>query len=430
MASNAAAIAKEKGNAAFKAADFPAAVGHYTSAILEDASDPTFPLNRAAAYLKLGKNLDAERDCTRVLQLSSTNVKALFRRAQARSALLKYEDARADLQNALKLEPSNAPVKSELEKINGLLSKSKTKTQAKAKPIDLAPRAPASKAQTTNPTPVKRRRIPITVVETPPAPAPSSSSTSALASNTTDLLQPVSSRPLTKTNAPSSVQQDTELPKTRPASIQKVRETTQPSSRPGGGIFRASGEHTIFKRDAPPRASPQPQQSPVPPERSQDRLADEHAPATGLGAEAGDDVPKAETLPIGGLTLSDVAPLPAPALPSEGMRLPMSLFTFSRSWESLGTPLERWTLLSQFAPSSLPALFQTSLEPGLLAAMLDTFRAVLPHRGEEPKGWVKQYMEALTKVKRFNAVVLFLSRDEKEVAAKIWKDVGGVGSWP
>ena len=54
MASKAQA-AKEKGNAAFKSGDYVAAVGHYTEAILADKHDPTFFLNRAAAYLKLGK---------------------------------------------------------------------------------------------------------------------------------------------------------------------------------------------------------------------------------------------------------------------------------------------------------------------------------------------------------------------------------------
>jgi len=46
---------KMQGNAAFKSGDYPAAIGHYTSAILADRNDYTFPLNRAAAYLKLGK---------------------------------------------------------------------------------------------------------------------------------------------------------------------------------------------------------------------------------------------------------------------------------------------------------------------------------------------------------------------------------------
>ena len=44
-----------QGNAAFRAEKYPEAVGHYSAAIFADSSDPTLPLNRAAAYLKLGK---------------------------------------------------------------------------------------------------------------------------------------------------------------------------------------------------------------------------------------------------------------------------------------------------------------------------------------------------------------------------------------
>ena len=44
-----------QGNEAFKAADYATAIGHYSAAVLADRQDPTLPLNRAAAYLKLGK---------------------------------------------------------------------------------------------------------------------------------------------------------------------------------------------------------------------------------------------------------------------------------------------------------------------------------------------------------------------------------------
>ena len=44
-----------QGNFAFKSGDYPTAIGHYTTAILADKTDVTYPLNRAAAYLKLGK---------------------------------------------------------------------------------------------------------------------------------------------------------------------------------------------------------------------------------------------------------------------------------------------------------------------------------------------------------------------------------------
>ncbi|OCH92602.1 TPR-like protein, partial [Obba rivulosa] len=84
-----------QGNAAFKAGDYPAAIGHYTAAIIANSAEPTYFLNRAAAYLKLGKNEDAERDCTTVLKLDEKNVKALFRRGQARVALQKLHEAEA-----------------------------------------------------------------------------------------------------------------------------------------------------------------------------------------------------------------------------------------------------------------------------------------------------------------------------------------------
>lgn len=43
--------------------------------------------------MKCCRNEDAERDCTTVLSLNPGNVKALFRRAQARVGLGKYVDA-------------------------------------------------------------------------------------------------------------------------------------------------------------------------------------------------------------------------------------------------------------------------------------------------------------------------------------------------
>lgn len=59
-------LTRWQGNDEFKAGKYAEAVGHYSAAIAADRNDPTFPLNRAAAYLKLGKYVSlctARRRC-------------------------------------------------------------------------------------------------------------------------------------------------------------------------------------------------------------------------------------------------------------------------------------------------------------------------------------------------------------------------------
>ncbi|TFY52884.1 hypothetical protein EVJ58_g9759 [Rhodofomes roseus] len=220
---------KDKGNAAFKAGDFPTAIGHYSAAIVADPTNPTYPLNRAAAYLKLGKNEDAERDCDKVLTLDRHNVKATFRRGQAKAALQRLAEARADFWKVLEIEPANDAVKAELKKIEDAL-KAQGVPKPKKQPVDIpAPPLASGSAPAAAP---KRRRVPIEIVE---GPAPSTSkAASATAKPADNSITPVSSRPLTDSRRGRGV---------------------------GGGIFRPNGEHTIFGEkqkhtSSPPAAAP------------------------------------------------------------------------------------------------------------------------------------------------------------------------------
>ncbi|KAK7025566.1 hypothetical protein VNI00_015919 [Paramarasmius palmivorus] len=231
--------AKEQGNAAFKVGDYPTAIGHYSAAIIEDRKDPTFPLNRAAAYLKLGKNEDAERDCTTVLSLSPSNVKAIFRRGQARFGMGKLDEAKADFEAAAKMEPNNQAVKDELEKIQLLAQKK------------------ASKSTTgmSGPPDPRRRRVPIQIIDSPQGTPPVSREA------TSPQVQQSQSTP---TPTPPSESPSAPIPSASPAppktfqEAKRAREETKPAVRVGGGIFRASGKNTLFgtkgKDDSP--ASP------------------------------------------------------------------------------------------------------------------------------------------------------------------------------
>ncbi|KAL9669303.1 hypothetical protein QQ045_006847 [Rhodiola kirilowii] len=70
-------------------------------------------LNNAACKLKLKEYKEAEKLCTKVLELESTNVKALYRRAQAYINLGDLDVAEFDVKKALELDPENRDVKME-----------------------------------------------------------------------------------------------------------------------------------------------------------------------------------------------------------------------------------------------------------------------------------------------------------------------------
>ncbi|KAJ6623108.1 hypothetical protein B0H10DRAFT_2213795 [Mycena sp. CBHHK59/15] len=446
----AAQVAKEKGNAAFKAGDFAQAVGHYTAALLADAADPTLPLNRAAAYLRLGKNADAERDCGAALALdpdAGLRVKALFRRAQARVGGGSLAEALADLNDAARLEPANDAVKQELGKVEALLAKAAVK---KPLPADVN----ASSAP-------KRRRVPITIVEdgkkstsapTPkaaPKPASQKEATPVKTTSTGafDDMKPVSSRPLnapststsTKTNASASNKTNTSTninatttttptnatpkPTPKPSSFKDAKQAR--ASRVGGGIFRASGESTIFsvkpERNAEgasgtPNSAPVTQASSAPPPVAVEKPSTVPEPKPSAVPE-----PKPVAAP---------SPPPPPGSASS-TKSPMTLFDFTRAWEADASPGARVALLSVRFVSSV---YSTEADVRLTRAAHPAARAAgaVPDvaracdaggdRGDAARGGdastmdaltIGAYMEALPGVARFATVVRFLSRAEK-----------------
>ncbi|KAJ7610977.1 hypothetical protein FB45DRAFT_942195 [Roridomyces roridus] len=373
-----AQAAKEKGNAAFKAGDYPTAVGHYSVAIHNDRNDATFPLNRAAAYLKLGKNEDAERDCDTVLNLSKGNVKALFRRAQARVALNKLDEAQADLNEAAVLEPANQSVKQELAKVVQLIQGKKPKTG----PIDVG-------------LPPKRRRVPITVVEPDgrryPATEASTSKTAGLKtkSEAEPVMKPVSSRPLNA--SPQHPPTPTPAAKEKPASFKDAKSAREGKAvgKVGGGIFRASGESVLFKpREGRADSAPPPPQ-PV-------KKEDTPAPIV-----VSAPVPEPEFTPV---------------------KSPMSLVDFSRSWERAEGSEARYKLLCQIPPGALPALFQNSLEPALFVDIVDVLSSF------DEKERAAAYLYAFARVPRFGTVLRFLSGAERERVKAAWSLLGVTGA--
>ncbi|CAI8608195.1 unnamed protein product [Vicia faba] len=119
---------KEEGNALFKAGKYARASKRYEKAVKYIEYDTAFGeeekksakalkvacnLNDAACKLKLKDYKQAEKLCTKVLELESTNVKALYRRAQAYIQLTDLDLAELDIKKALEIDPNNRDVKLE-----------------------------------------------------------------------------------------------------------------------------------------------------------------------------------------------------------------------------------------------------------------------------------------------------------------------------
>ncbi|KAH0832220.1 hypothetical protein J3R83DRAFT_13183 [Lanmaoa asiatica] len=367
MASEKARLAKDKGNTAFKAADYPTAIGHYTNAILADSSDHTFFLNRAAAYLKLGKSEDVERDCTKVLALNPDNVKALFRRGQARRALGNLDGAQADLDKVLALEPANESVKNEILELEKLSQQHMLKQRSKYIAVD-TPK---------NTTP-QRRRVPIEIVEGGSRPSHETRIATPSETKDTDLLQPVSSRQLNQ----ATKQTTTQIPPSKPQTFvdaKQAREESKPA-RVSGGIFRHTGNHTIVTR-APSETAPSTRES----------------------------TPR---------------PMPSNTSTPRFSKPPTTLFQFTKSWESLQSNMDKWNLVRTITPSSIPALFQVSLEPELLKSILHALQAVLEQdSAPDTRDNVRDYLLAFTKIQRFGTVMLFMDKQERQLLELLHKKV-------
>ncbi|XP_073003060.1 70 kDa peptidyl-prolyl isomerase-like [Typha latifolia] len=119
---------KEEGNVLFKLGKYERASKRYEKAAKFVEFDSSFSddekkqskalkvtcnLNNAACKLKLKDYKQAEKLCTKVLEVDSRNVKALYRRAQAYIQLIDFDLAELDIKKALEIDPHNRDVKLE-----------------------------------------------------------------------------------------------------------------------------------------------------------------------------------------------------------------------------------------------------------------------------------------------------------------------------
>lgn len=108
---------RDLGNTAYTMSDYVIANGLYTRAIKYDAEDPIYPLNRAACRIKLKCFSSAETDCSSALSMDPSNYKAFFRRGVSKVGQGRYEQAKRDFEEVLKLQKHNPAALKELKEL-------------------------------------------------------------------------------------------------------------------------------------------------------------------------------------------------------------------------------------------------------------------------------------------------------------------------
>lgn len=116
---------KEEGNSHFKAGRYENALSSYLEALSVNPSagpdTAVYHKNLAAVYLKLEQHLEAAKQCTKAIEITPNDPKALFRRCQAFEAMERYEDAYKDAMQLLRVDPKNTAIQPVLARLNPII---------------------------------------------------------------------------------------------------------------------------------------------------------------------------------------------------------------------------------------------------------------------------------------------------------------------
>ncbi|KAL1213882.1 Outer envelope protein 64 [Cardamine amara subsp. amara] len=362
---------KEQGNEYFKQKKFVEAIDCYSRSIALSPNAVTFA-NRAMAYLKIKRYREAEVDCTEALNLDDRYIKAYSRRATARKELGMIKEAKEDAEFALRLEPQSQELKKQYADIKSLLEK---------EIIEKASGAMHSTAQELLKTAGldKKTKMPKAEINLTPV--------TLEAKTNKDTVQPVSG--------------------SKESSRKKLIESVPPEEKNKEGSKKTPVIiENVDSRKVTPRSQSYEKES-------SDRNGTQ---ASGQGNPVSRKLelkPSVQELAAHAASLAMVEV-------SKNIKAPKSAYEFENTWRSFSGDRSLQTqLLKVMTPSSLPQVFKNALTSPVL---VDIIKCVASFFTEDMDLAVK-YIENLTKVPRFNMLIMCLTSTEKNELLKIWDDV-------
>ncbi|XP_010480252.1 PREDICTED: RNA polymerase II-associated protein 3 isoform X1 [Camelina sativa] len=364
---------KEQGNEFFKQKKFNEAIDCYSRSIALSPNAVAYA-NRAMAYLKIKRYREAEVDCTEALNLDDRYIKAYSRRATARKELGMIKEAKEDAEFALRLEPESEELKKQYANIKSLLEK---------EIIEKASGAMQSTAQDLLKKSGLDKKTKMSNAEMTMKPVTLGAKTNR------DMVQP--------------------FPGSKESSGKKLIENVQPEEKRKEGTKKiAALTENLDSKKLTPRSPSYEKEA-----KSSDRNGTQPS-------ALGNKVSKKLELKPSVHELAAHAASLAMTEVSKNIKAPKSAYEFENSWRSFsGDRALQTQLLKVMSPSSLPQVFKNALTSPVL---VDIIKCVASFFAEDMDLAVK-YIENLTKVPRFNMLVMCLTSTEKNELLKIWEDV-------
>ncbi|KAH0936358.1 hypothetical protein HID58_013475, partial [Brassica napus] len=386
---------KEQGNEYFKQKKFNEAIDCYSRSIALSPNSVAFS-NRAMAYLKI-KRL-AEVDCTEALNLDDRYIKAYSRRATARKQLGMIKEAKEDAEFALRLEPESQELKKQYSDIKSLLEKEiiERATGAMQRTAqDMLKTAGLEKKTELTDTEMKLK--PVTIGEDMVRPSKESSGKKLIGSVQSEEKNEKGSKKVPAiTETEDSKKVTSRIQSYEMAAKSSNVNGTQPSGPVSicnlSGVIKVDIAHNKILSDAAKLVISQGN-------RVTSRKLELKPSVQELAAHAAS------------LAMAEV---------SKNIQAPKSAYEFENSWRNFsGDPALQNQLLKVTKPSSLPQIFKNALTSPVL---FDIIKCVASFFNEDMDLAVK-YIYNLTKVPRFDMIVMCLASTEKNELRKIWEDV-------
>ncbi|CAK9807855.1 RNA polymerase II-associated protein 3 [Anthophora plagiata] len=409
---------KNEGNIFVKQQKWSKAVGCYSEAIKIFPYDAIFYANRALCQLKLDNFFSAESDCTAAIQLDENYVKAYHRRATARMNLKQYKEAKQDLEKVLKLDSSNKEAKALLAQIEGKLK---------------CPEAPTIKKEVTEKLPEKltiEKEIGKKLWDSTTSKTQATDIKNSNDSKLTKENKNVTQNKSTEENKNVTQNKSTEENKnvTQNKSTEENKNVTQNKNTKEG--IKDNVKEVVLEEKRDPRIPNWlPEKDDVvviepiekPPHlRSKKSLTKLPVEEVEFNTFQYNDAvvydknesTSKETVNKDNLITnnSTIKVSESPEDISNIPPVPRTAVQFIMNWKMNKSLEYKYKYLKQLPENSLPKIFQESMESDIFSEILEVLRIEFIKR----KSPVFHYLQDLSEVKRFRALIMFISNSEKE----------------